>query len=135
MVPNVRSSFLALDKTDTGQISKEDFSKIMLDHNLNEEEVDELSSAIDIRKTGNINYSEFIAALFSGKSMDEDMIKRAFECLDIENKGYIVKNDFKIAAIKIGKELSSEEFEKISENFGEINDRITYDQFKMMMGA
>lgn len=94
-VINLRKAFGRFDTSNDGVISSEEF-KIGLKENCtyNDESIREMFDAIDVNQTGDIMYTEFIAATLEAQGqVDEDRVAEAFDRLDIDNTGSISKEN------------------------------------------
>jgi len=94
-VINLRKAFGRFDTSNDGLISSEEF-KIGLRENCtyNDESIRDMFDAIDVNQTGNIMYTEFIAATLEAQGqVDDDRVAEAFDRLDIDNTGSISKEN------------------------------------------
>lgn len=136
-IGKLKEAFEKIDTDHTGYIDAEELSEAMKKSNLNvpAQEIDKIISEIDYRGNQQINYSEFIAATFSTKKiLNDSKLQMLFKEFDIDNSGYITKENLVDAFEKFDKEISKEEIEKIIQTHDLANDgRISFKEFKVMM--
>jgi len=92
---NLRKAFDHFDTGNDGVISSEEF-KVGLQQkcNYSDDEIKEMFNSIDINQTGDIMYTEFIAATLEAQGqVDEERIAEAFDRLDVDNTGSISKEN------------------------------------------
>mmetsp|Transcript_15168 Transcript_15168/g.17572 ORF Transcript_15168/g.17572 Transcript_15168/m.17572 type:complete len:712 (+) Transcript_15168:387-2522(+) len=92
---NLRKAFDHFDTGNDGVISSQEF-KVGLQQkcNYSDAEIKEMFTAIDINQTGDIMYTEFIAATLEAQGqVDEERIAEAFDRLDSDNTGSISKEN------------------------------------------
>ncbi|CAJ1342242.1 unnamed protein product [Effrenium voratum] len=91
----VRDAFMALDKNSTGTITVSDLKAILQDNfQLGEEDQENVFSAFADSEDDEIHYSEFLAAMMASRiALHDELLKDAFRRFDIENSGYIRKDD------------------------------------------
>ncbi len=99
-VDNLRNIFLKLDDNGNGMISLEEM-KVGLDYlrkevniNLKEEDLDQVFKAMDFDKSGQIDYTQFIASFLDVHAMKNDQfLRQQFEKLDADKDGKLNKED------------------------------------------
>jgi len=94
----LRDVFTKMDVTDTGTISREEFHQAMaLQSDVKMERIDEIFNQLDVGCTGEVGYSEFVAASLGGahKSLisNASSLLVAFNTLDTDGDGYITIED------------------------------------------
>ena len=84
--------------------------------------------------TGKLNYSEFLAMTIDRKHLENnDGLWLAFKYFDIENHGYITKDDFSKALLRAGWELDANEVDiMLAEYHLEGLDKLYFEQFCTM---
>merc|ERR1711935_194304 len=94
-IRNLRKAFDKFDTANNGVISSEEFKTALKDKcEYSDKEIREMFDAIDINNTGDIMYTEFIAATLEAQGeVDEDRIAEAFDRLDVDNTGSISKEN------------------------------------------
>lgn len=130
--------FRQLDKDHTGFISIAELQQGLIEAgiNLEGEELQELINSAD-QSTGKLNYSEFLAMTIDRKHLENtDGLWLAFKYFDIENHGYITKDNFNNALKRAGWELSKNEVNDMLAEYGLENlDKLYFEQFcKMFQG-
>lgn len=91
----LRRVFVAMDEDSSGTISITEFRKALSSNpEIPHEQVLAVFEHIDINHTGEIDYSEFLAAtLSSQRAMDAPSVGVAFGLLDRDGDGYLTKAD------------------------------------------
>ena len=80
---------MSLDKNGDGSLSLDELSKGLKDLE-NGEQILELMKSADTDNSGEINYTEFLAATMDANIfMREDYLRTAFNMFDIDNSGKI----------------------------------------------
>lgn len=82
-----------------------------------------------------LNYTEFIGAVIDWNSnLNEEKMWNLFKYFDVNNTGFITKEDLKEATSREGRRLKNEELEAmISEIDQSKNGTINFEDFKKMM--
>lgn len=71
-----------------------DYLRSEVNVNLNENDIDQIFSAMDFDNSGQVDYSEFIASFLDVHAMkNEQFLRREFEKLDADNDGKLNKED------------------------------------------
>jgi len=99
------------------------------------EEVDNVMNKIDMDKSGQIEYSEWVLGTIDlGKVLMDDKLKKAFETFDKDGSGEITCDEIK-QVLGIGKKVGSEQIWK--DIVGEVDHNgdgvVDFDEFKDMM--
>jgi len=90
---NLRELFLGMVADDTGTITLRSF-RTFIGGDLSDHEIDEIFRALDIDKSGNIQYVQFLAAnLESEGLLTPPRLAETFERLDTDNSGVISKQN------------------------------------------
>jgi calcium-dependent protein kinase len=85
---DLRREFAKLDKLGTGVISCTSLRQVLVENSsLLDEDINHIFEGIDIDKSNNIEYHEFIAATISRKQITDANLKAAFEKLSRHNDG------------------------------------------------
>jgi len=92
---NLRKAFDAFDTSNDGVISAKEFKNALKSKcDYTDDEIKDMFDAIDINQTGDIMYTEFIAATLEAQGqVDEERVAEAFDRLDADNTGYISKEN------------------------------------------
>lgn len=97
----INKIFKLFDKDNDGQISLEEFHKVLINYDLKSDEINLLFNSLDMDKNGSINYTEFISAYLSKQIyLKNELLSEAFAFFDKRNNGTISKEDI-ISALKI----------------------------------
>lgn len=104
------------------------------DHEITEEEVDNIFSAIDTDGNGVIDYSEFLMATMSDKDlMSKEKLKAAFRVFDKDGDGTITPDEIR-TTLGAGGVMDKETVEKIIFEVDENGDgEISFEEFENMM--
>ena len=136
-IEKMKELFLDLDKSGTGLIKIDELVKSMNAlENMNEFEVKDLISTMDVNNTGYINYSEFIsAAMHAKKEIIEEALWLTFKQLDIDNKGQLTEDSLRRSTEAIGRHFNPDQIQSIIETVNSTGGMITYENFKeIIMG-
>jgi calcium-dependent protein kinase len=88
----LRQAFDTLDSSHDGTITLEEFQATLREHEIPNDQVEEIFRELDQNDTGVINYTEFLSATLETQGkVDEELVEEAFEKLDVENNGTINK--------------------------------------------
>lgn len=134
---NLAKIFKAIDKNGDGKLSKEEilegydkfFGKAM-----DKEDVLRMFDAVDIDKSGFIDYSEFVVAAMNEKQLltDEKLLS-AFKMFDKDGSGFISAAEIK-EILSFGKTLSEEAVNDIVKQVDANGDgQISFEEFAQMM--
>ena len=94
--------FKKLDRDNNGTLSKQDLiNGISLFNNITEREIDSIMNEVDVDKSGEIDYSEFVtAAINKNILLSSDKIMMAFNEFDISKSGGITVENMKAILAK-----------------------------------
>jgi len=94
----VRKVFLSMDRDKKGSIALSDFRTLLGEHfSVQDSEVTGIFEALNMNKTEEIHYSEFLAAMvFTRIGVHDEMVRSAFRRFDVSNTGYITENDLRV---------------------------------------
>jgi len=103
-------------------------------YNMTANELKTLMERVDYMGNGKINYSEFLAATISIKSvLTYDKMWALFKHFDTDDSGFITPENIREAFGKVGKNLSDKDINDILENHDiENNGMISFEEFKQM---
>jgi len=103
-------------------------------YNMTANELKTLMERVDYMGNGKINYSEFLAATISIKSvLTYDKMWALFKHFDTDDSGFITPENIREAFGKVGKNLSDKDINDIIENHDiEKNGMISFEEFKQM---
>jgi len=92
----LRKLFDQYDTANNGVISFEEFKAALEKSNYPQEQVEEIFKSIDVNSTGNINYTEFVAATLEiNGHIEEERVAEAFDRLDSDDSGYISRENLR----------------------------------------
>lgn len=136
-IEKLKKQFEAIDTDFTGYIDAEELSEAMKKSNLKvpAQEIDKIIDEIDYKGNKQINYSEFIAAtLTTKKILNDSRLKVLFREFDVDNSGYITKDNLFEAFERLDKEVTEDEIKEILKKHDLAKDgRISFKEFKHMM--
>lgn len=133
----LKESFEQLDPSNTGVINYVDF-KYLFEKILKKssKEIEDAWEGLDFHKLGKINYSQYIAATLKNlEFLKEERIQNLFNVFDINNSGYISKDNF-LNIMKKRNGSKQIQHDKMSEIIAFFNKQkqISYIQFKQLIG-
>jgi len=133
---HLRKQFAGLDKDQTGMITAQELEEGMraAGYNITANEMKQMMHDLDYMGNGKINYSEFLAATISIKSvLTQDKMWALFKHFDTDDSGFITPENIKEAFEKTGKHISDKELANILKSHDVMhNGRITFEEFKLM---
>jgi len=128
---NLRKAFDQFDTANNGVISFDEFMAALQDKcAYSKSEIKSMFDSIDINQNGHIMYTEFIAATLEAQGeLSEDRIAEAFDRLDVDNTGYISKENMLAFLGDTG--ATEKEIEAIIEgaDTDDGDGRVSYDEF------
>jgi len=137
LLTDLQDLFISMDHDRTGTISMQDLKKACLAYFegrdfATDENIEEIFRAIDTSKSGEVNYTEFIAAIAESQGLiTMERLQEAFDRIDTEGKGYISKGDLRVI---LGKDSNEDTINKMIEEADISKDgRIHYDEFLRLM--
>lgn len=91
----VRQAFLELDKDNTGSVKLTELKQILEDKfHIPEDETIKVFQALDANNDDTIFYSEFLAAMMSGRiALHDQLLKDTFRRFDVDKLGYLSAED------------------------------------------
>jgi len=128
---DLRKAFDQYDKANNGTIQYTEFCDVLSGMNYPKEELDDIFASVDVDGSGNIHYTEFLAATVEAHGhIEEERLAEAFDRLDSDDSGYITKNNLKEM---LGTEYTKEKAEAlIAEVDIDKDGRISWEEFKGM---
>jgi calcium-dependent protein kinase len=88
----LRQAFDALDTSNDGTITYQEFQAAMKNCEFTPKQLTQVFHELDQSKTGVIEYTDFLSATLETRGeIDSELLKEAFETLDVENSGAISK--------------------------------------------
>jgi calcium-dependent protein kinase len=108
---NLARIFKAIDKNGDGKLSKEeifDGYEQFFGKSMDKNDIDKMFDAVDIDKSGFIDYSEFVVASMNEKNLlTNEKLMSAFRMFDKDGSGFISSDEIK-EILGFGKTLSEE---------------------------
>ena len=93
-IQELRTAFQSFDTENNGYITHKEFKEQLSRFNFGEAELDKIFNSVDVGKTGDIRYNEFIAAtLETQHQIEETKLRDAFDRLDTDGTGFISKKN------------------------------------------
>lgn len=128
------AQFKEMDTANSGTISFEEFSKVMTDQNktgqdLDTEELRVSFQAIDQDGSGEIKYSEFVAAAMAQKQYTDDQLRAAFKRLNISGTGEISPADLELLG------WDTEHIDELLETVSDDSKTFGFNEFKRQVSA
>jgi calcium-dependent protein kinase len=116
----LRKCFDAYDTANNGIISFEEFQEALKKANYSEKDIKDIFDSVDVNANGHVMYTEFIAATLEAQGqVEEERIAEAFDRLDVDNSGYISKENM---LEFLGKDATVEEIEHMLKSVDRDND-------------
>ncbi|GMH47610.1 hypothetical protein TrLO_g8204 [Triparma laevis f. longispina] len=131
-IMELRKAFDAYDTANNGTIQLKEFQAALRSiGNHDEKQIEEIFQSVDIDKSGQIHYTEFLAATMEAHGhIEEDRLAEAFDRLDCDDSGYITRENLKEI---LGTEYTKQKADEfIAEADGDKNGKICWDEFKTM---
>ncbi|KZV16540.1 calcium-dependent protein kinase 29 [Dorcoceras hygrometricum] len=132
----LKQMFNNMDTDKSGTITYEELKTGLtkLGSRLSETEIQHLMEAADVDKDGTIDYIEFITATMHRHRLEkEEILIKAFKHFDVDNSGFITKDELKQAMAKYGMGDDAT-IEEVIKDVDTNNDgKINYDEFAAMM--
>lgn len=93
-IVELRKAFDQYDTANNGIISYDEFKSALASLHLKEDDFKSIFESVDVNKNGVIMYNEFLAATLEVKGrIEEERIAEAFERMDVDNDGYITREN------------------------------------------
>eukprot|EP00924_Labyrinthula_sp_SR-Ha-C_P003873 augustus_masked-scaffold_3-processed-gene-7.49-mRNA-1 protein AED:0.08 eAED:0.08 QI:0/-1/0/1/-1/1/1/0/585 len=106
----LREAFQEFDIYKTGTIMFEELRIVLERYGMATKEIEQLFNKLDMDRSGQIRFMEFLAATIELEEISESEILDAFEHLDTDHSGYITKKNLRGL---LGKSYSKQEIEKM----------------------
>lgn len=136
-IGKLKSQFEAIDTDHTGYIDAKELSDAMKKSNIDVpvKEIEMIIREIDYKGNKQINYSEFIAAtLHTKKILNDSRLKVLFKEFDVDDSGYITKENLEEAFDRLDKKVTKAQINEILDKHDHAGDgRLSFEEFKMMM--
>jgi Ca2+-binding EF-hand superfamily protein len=127
----LRKLFTKYDTLKNGVITLPEFKAALVDYDYTEIEMEDMFAGIDVDGTGEVKYSEFLAATIEAHGgIDEERLAEAFDRIDCDDSGYITVNNL---ATILGDDVPKEYLASIIEEADIKKDkRISYAEFQAL---
>ncbi len=120
-IKQFKSVFDKIDIKQTGFIDVKEVQKIMRDFgsDITLEDIEAMMSDIDVNKSGNINFEEFLEFLrrsnndTASTNEEEDEVLRAFQTFDKNGDGHLTCTEFKHILTTLGDKFTEKEVDEI----------------------
>jgi calcium-dependent protein kinase len=135
----LRDEFEKIDVDGSGYIEIEELREALKNKDLKQttEEIQAIIDQLDYAHNDKINYTEFIAATIDVRKIinqDERKLKAIFNSFDVDNTGFISRDNLKLAFSKYGRLITNEEIDNImKEHDKKHTDAIDFQEFKTMV--
>lgn len=93
-VREINRVFNALDKDQNGMLSSKELADGLQGAGLQPWEISKIIQALDIDESGTISYTEFLAAAYTWRESELNIVWTAFNKLDTDNDGCISVHEF-----------------------------------------
>ena len=95
----LREAFLGFDKDGDGRLNKEEIEEAMNKHTgFSNHNIRELIEKVDLNNSGQIDYSEFLAATINWENeLSKERLEQAFHTFDSDNSGKISIDELEVA--------------------------------------
>ena len=133
-INNLKNFFVAFDKNNDGNISKEEFGKGLknIGIKISEEELNQIFKTIDTNNNNIIEYTEFIASCIKKDIyLKKENLREVFDSIDLKKTGKISKEDI-MKEIKLP-ESCEKNLDELITKFGTEDRKIDFEQFIKMI--
>eukprot|EP00917_Polyrhabdina_sp_WS-2016_P024564 GHVP01053126.1.p1 GENE.GHVP01053126.1~~GHVP01053126.1.p1 ORF type:complete len:532 (+),score=87.37 GHVP01053126.1:789-2384(+) len=95
-IRGIKEHFLAIDTSREGTIKVEELQEALSQTSLNQTDITRIFDCMDSSRDSEISYNDFIAAMICTKiQSNEELLRLAFQRLDIDNSGFITLQNLK----------------------------------------
>jgi Ca2+-binding EF-hand superfamily protein len=124
----LRKVFERYDTARNGSISLDEFKVALESYGYTDEEVERMFDGLDLDRTGEVKYCEFLAATIEAQgAISEERLAEAFDRLDSDDSGFISKENLREF---LGDDLPQDEIDEIIREVDVNNDnKISYPEF------
>ena len=130
-ITQLRKAFDSYDTANNGIISFDEFKKSLMGAKLDEKQLENIFSGVDVDESGQIHYLEFLAATLEAQGkIEDDRLAEAFDRLDCDDSGSITKSNLREM---LGTEYTPEKAEEMMREADlDKNGKISWDEFKIL---
>jgi len=131
-ISQLRQAFHEFDSGHEGVITLEEMKIALGKYAISEAEVQEIFEGLDVDRTNQISYTEFLAATVEAMGLSrEEQLAEAFDRLDSDDSGFISRENLKEI---LGSAYDANEVERmIAEGDFKQNGQVDYDEFLLLM--
>jgi calcium-dependent protein kinase len=138
MLTDLQELFISMDRDHTGTITMNELKEACLTYFKGREfatdaNIEEIFHAIDTHHSGEVNYTEFLAAVAESQGLITlELLQEAFDRIDSEGKGYISRGDLRTI---LGKDADEAKINAMIQeaNLYTKDGKIYYDEFLNFM--
>ncbi|KRX10284.1 Protein kinase-like domain [Pseudocohnilembus persalinus] len=137
-IKNLRTQFRILDQNHTGRISIKQLRDAMINlgHDDADQDIQDMMKTFSlIEQAKTISYTQFIGAcLDKNNFLTKERLYQIFQQFDLDNTGYITKENLKEVMARGGRKLGDQDLEDLINDFDYKNDKnIQWDEFYTIM--
>lgn len=138
-IKEIKEAFALFDRDGDGHITANEIGIVMrsLGQNPTEADLHDLMEEVDTDKSGNLDFSEFLAMMRRKYKQMEDTqesVKEAFKMFDKDGDGFITSDELKYVMTNLGEKLTEEEADEMLREADTNGDGvINYEEFIVMM--
>ncbi|KAI9201295.1 hypothetical protein LWI28_021220 [Acer negundo] len=135
-IKGLKQMFNNMDTDGSGTITYEELKNGLsrLGSKLTEAEIKQLMDAADVDQNGSIDYTEFITATMHRHKLEkEEHLYKAFQYFDIDNSGFITREELRQAMTQYGMGDEATIDEIIEDVDTDKDGKINYEEFAAMM--
>ncbi|TVU15236.1 hypothetical protein EJB05_38745, partial [Eragrostis curvula] len=132
----LKQMFNNMDTDKSGTITVEELKEGLrkLGSEISEAEVEKLVEAVDLNKSGSIDYTEFLTAMMNKHKVENEAdLLRAFQHFDKYSSGYITRDELEQAMAEYGMGDEASIKQVLDEVDRDKDGRIDYEEFAEMM--
>jgi len=106
---SIQRMFSTMDVNDSGEISRDEFRKSLVEEPTTQRDVDLIFAVVDLDGSGSIDLEELTEHLVSAGYEDKEEIEQLFHKMDFDNDGRITRNEFRRAMLEDTSSTSEED--------------------------
>lgn len=135
-IKKLREIFELLDIKNTGTLTFEEIQIGLkkINHPITDQELEEIWHGLDFHQDGEINYTEFLAAMISSvKAQRDEKLLTSFKFFECEDEGLISYNSLTKAIEAFGLSINETEIQKTFDSFKTKDKKINFESFKKLI--
>lgn len=132
-IQDLKRHFQQLDKNGDGILERDELLKGLKEMDISDDmDIEKLIDAIDIDGNGEIEQTEFLAAMIDHKTYSENIekVRMAFQMLDTDNSGYLDAEEIQEIIGEENKELVDDIMNLLDDND---DGKISFEEFLHLM--